>query len=267
MQDNVIEVNNLSLPFAFQNFNISFERNKITAITGANNCGKTTLIRSIIGQIFTDNTIYIFSQELEYYRITELNIIMKSIIPGEFIFQKETAYEELLSSLDYLEITGETKNKKVKTIIKDLELTKIEKQSPLKLSLSDQIKLQLAKCLISQPKILLLDDIFIYMSKNDTKQIIETLKKYQEEMDLTIVLTTSNLNDCLSCDYVYVIDNNTVALEGTPESVLTKDNVLNRIGLELPFMVDLSVKLCDYDLINDINLNIDVDGMVDILWK
>ena len=46
MQDNVIEILNLSLPYSFQNFNLSFERNKLTSITGPNSCGKTTLIKN-----------------------------------------------------------------------------------------------------------------------------------------------------------------------------------------------------------------------------
>ena len=96
---------------------------------------------------------------------------------------------------------------------------------------------------------------------------ISVLKKFQEKMDLTIIITTSNLEMALQSDYIYVIDNNTIALEGPPLGVLQKDNILNRLGLELPFIVDLSVKLRDYDLISDISMNIDIEGMVSLLWK
>ena len=47
--------------------------------------------------------------------------------------------------------------------------------------------------------------------------------------------------------------------------MLEKDNIINKAGLELPFMMDLSVKLRDYDLIKDIEL--DMEKMVDNLWK
>ena len=86
-------------------------------------------------------------------------------------------------------------------------------------------------------------------------------------MDLTIIMTTSNLEDCIQSDYIYVIDNNIVALEGKPTEVLQKDNILNKIGLELPFMIDLSVKLRDYDLIGNVDINMDIEGMVNLLWK
>ena len=56
-----------------------------------------------------------------------------------------------------------------------------------------------------------------------------------------------------------------MALKGTPLEVLKHDNIINKIGLDVPFMVDLSVKLKDYDLIDGIEL--DQDRMLDILWK
>ncbi len=267
MQDNVIEIVNLSLPYAFQNFNLSLERNKLTTITGPNSCGKTTIIKSITGQIFTDNTIYIFSQELEYYRITELNIIMKCLIPQEYYFTEDTVFQEIKDSLSNLELPAAIKQKKAKEIIKQLNLTKVQNLNPNELPENIKIKIQLAKHLLQSPKILLLDDILVGMSKDEKNNIISVLREYQEKMDLTVVMTTSNLEDCINSDYIYVIDNNIVALEGKPLEVLQKDNVLNRIGLELPFMIDLSVKLRDYDLINDVEIDMDIDRMVELLWK
>lgn len=267
MQDNVIEITNLSLPYSFQNFNLSLERNKLTVITGPNSCGKTTLIKCIIGQIFTDNTIYIFSQELEYYRITELNIILKYVIPQELSFSEETAFEELKNSLNNLDLPSNIKQKKIKDIIKKFNLTKIQNININGLTESQKIKVQLAKHLLQSPKILLLDDIFREMTNDEKNTIINILREYQEKMDLTIIMTTSNLEDTLNSDYIYVIDNNVVTLEGKPLEVLQKDNVLNRMGLELPFMIDLSVKLRDYDLITDIEVDMDIDRMVELLWK
>lgn len=267
MQDNVIEIINLSLPYAFQKFNISFERNKLIAVTGPNNCGKTTLIRSIIGQIFTDNTIYIFSQELEYYRITELNVIMKYIISQEYSFTEETVYQEINNSLNNLDISQTIKQKRIKEIIKQFNMTKLQNINPHDLSEANKVKVQLVKHLLQEPKILLLDDIFINMTKEESSTIINILREFQKKMDLTIIMTTSNLNDCLLSDYIYVIDKNIVVLEGKPLEVLQKDNILNRLGLELPFIIDLSVKLRDYALINDIEIDMDIDRMVNILWK
>lgn len=267
MQENVIEIVNLSLPYCFQNFNLSIERNKLTTITGPNNSGKTTLIKSIIGQISTDSTIYIYQQALEYYRVTELNVIMKYIIPKEYDFTRETVFEELKSSLNNLDMPAITKQKKIKELMKQMNITKIQNTNPNELRETEKIKIQLIKHLLQSPKILLLDDILIEMTKEERHNIINVLREFQEKIDLTIIMITSNLEDCIPSDYVYVIDNNIVALEGAPKEVLLKDNILNRIGLELPFIIDLSVKLHDYDLLDNIELDMDIDGMVDQLWK
>ena len=54
-------------------------------------------------------------------------------------------------------------------------------------------------------------------------------------------------------------------IEGNPIEIVEKDNIMNKAGLNLPFMIDLSVKLRDYELINCIEQ--DKDRMVDLLWK
>ena len=83
--------------------------------------------------------------------------------------------------------------------------------------------------------------------------------------NLTIVYTTDNLEETVNSDYLYILSSGEIILEGAPLKVLEKDNILNKLGLDLPFMIDLSVKLKDYDLIDSIEQ--DMDRMVDILWK
>ena len=65
--------------------------------------------------------------------------------------------------------------------------------------------------------------------------------------------------------YLYILDKGKIALEGKPLDILKEDNIINKIGLKIPFMIDLSVKLQDYDLISEMTL--DMNGMVNKLWK
>ena len=74
-----------------------------------------------------------------------------------------------------------------------------------------------------------------------------------------------NLELSLYTDSLYIINEGKVALEGKPIDILQKDNIINKIGLTLPFMIDLSVKLRDYDLIDEIET--DLDRMIDVLWN
>lgn len=133
------------------------------------------------------------------------------------------------------------------------------------LSEEDIIKLQLAQAIISNPKILLIDDLSPIFNKQELLEITNILKDINKSHEITIIMITSILECNLQSDYTYIISNKQITLEGIPSEVLEKDNIINKAGLELPFMMDLSVKLKDYDLIKDIEL--DMEKMVNNLWK
>ena len=117
----------------------------------------------------------------------------------------------------------------------------------------------------NKPKLLLIDSLDIYFNLEDQKTIINFLKDYISTYGLTVVITTTDLEISLETDYLYIIDKGDLVLSGAPQEVLQKDNVINKIGLNIPFMIDLSVKLRDYELIKDIET--DYDRMIEALWK
>ena len=119
--------------------------------------------------------------------------------------------------------------------------------------------------MLASPQILFLDDICMELDEKEQKEIINLLRTLQLETKVTIIMTTSNLNVSLESDYLIIIDEKQVLLEGNPLTIIEKDNVLNKIGLELPFMIDLSVKLRDYNVVEKVEL--DMDRMVDTIWK
>ena len=97
------------------------------------------------------------------------------------------------------------------------------------------------------------------------KEILNILKELNEDQKITIINITHNLEETLYGDKIVVIDKGIKLMEGKTLDVLKKDNILSKLGLELPFMVDLSLKLQFYELINDIKL--DMDDLVVSLWK
>ena len=103
------------------------------------------------------------------------------------------------------------------------------------------------------------------MNIKTRKKFIKKLKEYQQKHSLTIVETTINLEDSLSSDYLYIINKGNVVVEGTPINVLKEDTLIKRLGLSIPFMMDLSLKLEFYEILDDVEL--DMDRMVDTLWK
>lgn len=263
MKDDIIEITNLTLPYAFNDFDFKIPKDKIIFISGPNSCGKTTLIRTMAGQIKTKNMIFFGNVGLENYHLKDIEEKIKVIIPNEDFFYYDTVKSEIEHTINNLH----SKDKEVTTakIIKQYGLTKYIKSDPNKLDYFYRLKLQLTLALLFNPTLLLLDDIFNSLQEKEKVDIINLIKNHQENHKISIIMTTSKLEDSLYGDYLYIIKDSSIVLEGEPLEVLKKDNELNKIGLELPFSVDLSVKLHDYDLLNKIET--DIDRMIDSLWK
>lgn len=256
--EEIIRINNLNYLNIFNNFSISFPEKSFISISGPNNCGKTTLIRILDRQVFS-NSIFYFQKNINDYPLDEYYKLVKTLIVPEFYFTYDTLEQELLSYLN-------TSNKEDYLYIsKKLKLSSLKKKKIANLDIKDKIKIQLTLFLLENPKLLLIDNIGIYYSKEEFSLIIECLKYFQVKKGLTIILTTSNLEDTLQTDYLYIIYDSQIILKETPLTVLIKDNVLNKLGLRLPFMIDLSVKLKDYNLVDTIEL--DMKRMADKLWK
>lgn len=265
MKENIIEIINLNYKNIFINFNVNFEKNKFITISGTNNCGKTILMRILNKEINISNTISINNKKIENYKAVELSNIIQCVIPKEISFIFKTVEDELYFYLNQTKLSKEDKKILYKELLKNLKLTKYQNSSPNNLEEQQLIKLQLAIALCKVPQIILIDNIGSYLYKKEMLEIINYLRVYQKKYYTTIIMTTNNLNEAALSDYIYIINDSQIVLEGEPFEILQKDNILNKVGLNIPFMMDLSVKLRDYDVVKEIEL--DMDRMVEVLWK
>ena len=253
----MITLTNFCYEDLFNNLNLSILKNKLTIISGANNCGKTTLIRILNREIITSNVVSVNNKEMNKYRIEDYSSLVQCVIPLEITYEETTIGGEML----YYNNNQE----EIDAIVKSLKLKRSLHKSVSTLTTREIVLSQIALALIRKPKILLLDNLRMYLTKKETKEVIEFLKSIQQSNEITIIITTIHLEESLLADYLYIIGDKKIALSGEPTTVLANDNKINKLGLSLPFMMDLSVKLKDYDLIKEIEL--DKDRMVESLWK
>ena len=247
---NSIMLYNFFDDYLFENLNILVPKDNFITISGPNNCGKTTLLRILNREIITENKVIIENRGINNYKIEEYSKTVQCVIPLETVFDETTVEEELLNI-----------NNKIDKVVSGLKIKKILTKNIKELTNKEIILIQIAKAILSNPEILLLDDISLYFNNKEKKDIFTYLRKQK----ITVVYATISLEDALYSDYLYIISDKKVALEGNPLYILQKDNIINKIGLKLPFMVDLSVKLNDYELIDKQIL--DPKEMVDELWK
>lgn len=259
MSETILEIKNLTYQNIFQDFNLSFKKNTFYAISGPNNCGKTLLTRILDGQIPLENTIYLDHKLLEEYQLDKYSEYIQCLLPQEITFYHSKLAEEINNYL------YPSNKEDYNYLLKKLKLSKYQNSQFQTLSSQNIIKIQLLLALLSNPKVLVIDSIDSYFKDSEFSEIIEILKHFQTTKNLTIIMFTNKLEATIPVDYLYILNNSNIILEGLPLDVLKKDNVLNKIGLELPFMIDLSIKLYDYDLVKEIEL--DIEKMVNTLWK
>ncbi len=102
----------------------------------------------------------------------------------------------------------------------------------------------------------------LYGLKLDEKvEIFKLLKK----QNISYINVTSNVEDAIYSDYIFVYDGNKLVLEGNRNEVLKEEKTLKRLGYGLPFVVDLSIQLNYYDIFNKVYY--DLDELVRALWN
>lgn len=107
--------------------------------------------------------------------------------------------------------------------------------------------------------------IFYNVLNNLKDSDIKKLIQFMSDNNIMYVNLTNNLELTLYTNYLIVCDDEKILAEGNTLDVLKNDKLLKRLGFELPFIVDLSLLLKDYGLINDIYL--DKESLVNCLWK
>ena len=95
----------------------------------------------------------------------------------------------------------------------------------------------------------------------EKKEIFDLLDK----QNINYVNVTSNIEDALFGDYIIVYDEDMKVLEGNKEVVLKNEKLLKKLGFGVPFVVDLSIQLMYYDILDKVYF--DVDNLLEALWN
>lgn len=266
----ILEIKNLSYSYqnkkVIDNLSLSIDEGSFTTIIGNNKSGKTTLIKLICGLLDSKDSIvagYAYVDNNRIHDNSRFFGLSFSDSSNKFLFND--VYKEMSFPLENLNLPVEEIEKKILTIAKDFSNTKMLDKKIEDLTNSEKQELLIMISMLHEPKILLLDNSLSMMNKENKDKVLKVLRKYISKNNLTVILATTNLEEILDSDYTYVLHKGSVIMEGNPISVVKEEKVLNRVGLELPFMIDLSLKLEFYELIEEEIT--DMDRLVDTLWK
>lgn len=178
------------------------------------------------------------------------------------------------SSMNYNKDLVELINKNCEVItksdytnLKDIPLNILEEYNckddltKEKLTKTDEIKLNILSSLITKKEVIVFFDILTFIETELKEKVISDLTKKGKR----IINYTSDIEETLLLDYIIVIHNNNVIMEGKTKLVLGEEKILKKIGFNLPFIVELSKSLKYYGLVNKIYF--EKESLVNDLWK
>lgn len=175
----------------------------------------------------------------------------------EVVFDRNVFYTNSVEDeLKYILLEEEDK-KLVSTFLSK----KLLKKDPNAISLEEKKLLLFCHAVLTHPDLIFVDEVLSYLNEKNRKKVFDYVKKNK----ITLVVVSKNIEEALQTDYMIVMDQGKVAMEGKTLQVLMKEKILKRLGVGLPFYVDLSLQLKLYGLIEDIYLT--KEEMVGALWK
>jgi branched-chain amino acid transport system ATP-binding protein len=228
---NMLELRNVSLKYgyveALKGIDIRVEKNRITALLGANGAGKSTTLRAIscINRIENGE---IHFQGKPIHRSQPSEIVQKGIVhcpEGRKLFPFLTVQENLLAGAYSLRDRATIKLNQDNVFGLFPILKERRKQMAGTLSGGEQQMLAIGRSLMASPLILMLDEPSLGLAPKIVEQIFDTLIKLKAE-GTTIFLVEQNANAALHIsDYGYILEVGKVVLEGTGSDLLKNENV------------------------------------------
>ena len=232
----MIEVKNLQKKFetieAVKKIDFNIKKNQTIALLGPNGCGKTTTIGMLLGLITpSSGQIFINESELNYKDHQFLNI-MNFASPYVELPKKLTVLENL-KVYGRMYLIKNLKDK-IEQIVEDLNLKNFLNKKTGELSSGQKNRVSLAKSLINNPKILLLDEPTASLDPDTGDYIRSYLEKYKTENNISILLASHNMDEVMRLsDYVLMMKEGQIIDQGTSQDLISKHG---RENLEQVFL-------------------------------
>ena len=203
--------------------NISFKLNKkeILGILGPNGCGKTTTIGMILGLLKPSNgKILIFGKEIEKKRVEildKLNFISPYVeLPKKLTVKQNLKVYGKLYDIKEL-------NLKIDYLSEKLRLKEILNKDTGELSSGQKNRVSLAKSIINDPEILLLDEPTASLDPETGDYVRSFLEDYQKERGVSIILASHNMSEVERlCSSVLMMNNGSIIDSGSPKELIIK---------------------------------------------
>jgi len=227
----VLSVQNLQKTYNKNNvvkdISLNVESGEIVGLLGPNGAGKTTSFYMIVGLVAADHgQIKIDQKDLTRMPIHLRSRLGISYLPQEpSIFRKLNVSQNILSIIELNEKSKIKQQEKLDLLLKELNIEHIRQNTAISLSGGERRRVEIARCLATNPKFILLDEPFAGIDPIavlDIQRIISQLS----QKGIGVLITDHNVRETLGiCNKAYIVNQGKIFASGSPNELIENENV------------------------------------------
>ena len=210
-----------------QDISLQINSGEVVGLLGPNGAGKTTSFYMIVGLVPLDaGRITLNGKDLSRMPIHKRARMGLSYLPQEpSIFRKLTVTENILAILELQDLSETEQNNQLESLLNDLHIVHIRNSMAISLSGGERRRVEIARCLATNPSFILLDEPFAGI---DPIAVIDIQKiiRYLSSKNIGVLITDHNVRETLGiCDRAYIVNDGTVFAFGDPADIVNNEAV------------------------------------------
>ena len=229
---NLLEVAHLSKRYGdrtvVDDVSFTLRQRQIVGLLGRNGAGKTTTFRMILGMVRPDGGAVTFDAQdvtrLPMYQRARLGIGYLSQERSDF--RRLSVWDNLMAILETLRISRAERTRRAEEMLAQYGLTKVKRSPAGVLSGGERRKLEIARALVTSPKLILLDEPFAGVDPVAKEEIQREIRRLKHEFGKSVLITDHDAERTLEvCDHALIIDAGKVLKQGTPREIAADEQV------------------------------------------
>ena len=220
---NIIEIKGLNKSYgktvAVKDLSFSVREGELFAFLGINGAGKSTTINMMCGSLKKDSgTVEINGNDIDTHPFDvkkDIGVVFQNSVLDKSL----SVFDNLVSRASLYSICGKAAKDRIYKIADLLNFKDYLKKSVGKLSGGQRRRVDIARALLHNPKIIILDEPTTGLDPQTRSLLWNTINTLRKEEGLTVFLTTHYMEEAAEADYVVIIDSGRIIAEGTPNDL------------------------------------------------
>ena len=210
-----------------QDISLQLKSGEVVGLLGPNGAGKTTSFYMMVGLVPLDaGRILLDGKELSHLPIHKRARMGLAYLPQEpSVFRKLTVTENIMAVLELQDLSEEEMHKQLESLLMELHIVHIRNNTAVSLSGGERRRVEIARCLATNPSFILLDEPFAGIDPIAVLDI-QKIIRFLSAKNIGVLITDHNVRETLGiCDRAYIVNDGSVFASGKPAEIVNNEAV------------------------------------------